>query len=191
LRRHVLLPVAPPILAQRANDKRFDNLRFLKATKNGFATVSGDLAVQVNNIMIRCMEIDKSYFFPFSPEVVFAAWTSSNTVIAPATRMDIVPVLGGKYHLFVESAEFVSTNKGKFLDIVQDEFLKYSWEWNDDGEVTIITVKFRVDANGTRIHLHHSGFINAESVKMHDSGWGSYFEGLKEYLSHSSSKQTI
>jgi uncharacterized protein YndB with AHSA1/START domain len=133
--------------------------------------------------MNHIMDIRKTYHFPFSVELVYSAWTSSETVIAPATRMNINPVVGGDYHLFIETADYTATNKGKFLEIVKNNFLKYSWEWNGDGEITEIAVKFDAKSNGTEIHLLHSGFRSSQSANMHDSGWDSYFEGLENFMS--------
>jgi hypothetical protein len=41
--------------------------------------------------------IEKTYELPFSPQQIYAAWVSSNTVIPPATKMDINPIEGGHY----------------------------------------------------------------------------------------------
>ena len=56
------------------------------------------------------------------------------------------------------------------------------WEWNDDGDVTQITVMFSDHGSGTEVQLRHSGFTSAESLAMHDDGWDSYIKGLKKFL---------
>ncbi|MBL4890716.1 MAG: SRPBCC domain-containing protein [Rhizobiaceae bacterium] len=133
------------------------------------------------------MEFEKTYLLPFSVETVYSAWTSSNTVIPPATRMDIDPIVGGHYRLFMEMPDIGMSNEGKFLEVVANALLKYTWEWNGDGEVTEITVIFEAHEfggreNGTEIRILHSGFANKESAAMHDSGWDSYVDGLTKFI---------
>lgn len=129
------------------------------------------------------MDIDKTYLLPFPVELVYSCWTSSKTVIPPATRMDIDPVVGGHYRLFMEMPDAKMSNEGRFLEVVSDQLLKYTWEWNGDGEVTEITVRFNARENGTEIHILHTGFATKESAVMHDSGWDSYVDGLIAFIS--------
>ena len=91
------------------------------------------------------MDIEKVYDMPFSPEAVYAAWVSSDTVIPPATAMDINPVVGGHYRLVVKSDEWDTQNEGKFLEVEENKHLRYTWEWNQDGDVTEIEVTFGWD----------------------------------------------
>lgn len=128
------------------------------------------------------MKIEKHYELPFPPEVVYTAWVSSNTVIPPATSMDIDPVVGGHYRLIMESADFTSRNEGHFLAVVPIHNVRYTWEWNGDGEVSEIDVTFVAIDAGTRISLTHSGFSKQESLAAHDSGWDSYIDGFAEFL---------
>lgn len=128
------------------------------------------------------MKIDKTYQLPFSPERVYAAWVSSDTVIAPATRMDIDPVVGGHYRLFMDTPEFSTRNEGVFLEVEPPAHLKYTWEWDSDGKVTEITVDFSPDGNGCRVRIQHAGFAEKESFEMHATGWDSYISGLIEFL---------
>ena len=128
------------------------------------------------------MKIEKNYELPFSPNVVYAAWISSDTVIPPATAMDIDPVVGGHYRLTAKMPGYVGKNEGKFLAIEPGKHLRYTWEWNGDGEVSEIDVTFAASGEGTALTLIHSGFSNQESVDSHDSGWDSYIVGLTEFL---------
>lgn len=61
------------------------------------------------------MVIEKQYELPFSRDVVYTVWVSSDTVISPATSMDVLPEIGGHYRLFMETPEFASKNEGYFL----------------------------------------------------------------------------
>jgi uncharacterized protein YndB with AHSA1/START domain len=122
--------------------------------------------------------IEKIYDLPFAPQKVYAAWVSSSTVIPPATKMDINPVVGGHYRLIMDTPEFSGRNEGTFSVVVPDQRLVYSWEWNKDGEVTQIEVNFHPIVTGTSVHIVHSGFEKDESAAAHNSGWDSYINGF-------------
>ncbi|MBT8078683.1 MAG: SRPBCC domain-containing protein [Gammaproteobacteria bacterium] len=128
------------------------------------------------------MRIQKRFHIPFPPDDVYAAWVSSDTVIPPATAMDINPVVGGHYILIMKSPEFEARSEGRFIAVTPGQHVRYTWEWNGDGEVSEIDVRFRPATGGTTVELEHSGFTRAESAKMHDSGWDSYVAGLVHYL---------
>jgi uncharacterized protein YndB with AHSA1/START domain len=116
------------------------------------------------------MFIEKTYEIPFAPEVVYAAWVSSDTVIPPATAMDIDPVVGGHYRLIMETPEFVGSNEGKFLVVDAGTHLRYTWEWNGDGEISEIDVTFSASPTGTQIRLLHSKYQNQGSADLHSEG---------------------
>jgi len=128
------------------------------------------------------MVIGKTYQLPFPPEKVYAAWISSGTVIAPATRMDIEPVVGGHYRLFMETPDFTARNEGTFLEIIPGKRIIYTWEWNGDGEITKIAVTFTASSGGAQVDIHHSGFSKEESRAAHDQGWDNYIDGLTAHL---------
>ncbi|MEP3274809.1 MAG: SRPBCC domain-containing protein [Stappiaceae bacterium] len=133
------------------------------------------------------MAIDKTYELPFPLGVVYGAWVSSDTVVPPASRMDIDPVVGGHYKLFVDTPDGVVSCIGKFATVEPQHHLVYSWEWNNDGEVSEIDVRFAETETGTRLRLQHDGFKKAESETNHDSGWDNYIKGLIELLVEKSS----
>ena len=127
--------------------------------------------------------ISKSYLLPFPVRQVYRAWVSSDTVVPPATSMDIDPKVGGHYRQIMDTTEFKARNEGTFSRVVPNERLTYSWEWNRNGEVTEIDVSFAGHLEGTSLQLTHSGFVKEQSRAMHDSGWDRYIEGLSKYLS--------
>lgn len=128
------------------------------------------------------MDIIKTYDIPYPVQQVYAAWISSDTVITPATAMDIDPVPGGHYRLIMELPEFSGRNEGKFLLVEAEKRLVYTWEWNGDGEVTEIDVSFSETSSGTRVEIVHSGFRDQASMENHESGWDSYVEGFIKFL---------
>lgn len=128
------------------------------------------------------MEVEKVYELPFAPAVVYAAWVSSQTVIPPATAMDVLPEVGGHYRLVMDSPEFSGRNEGKFSFVEPGRRLTYTWEWDGDGEVTEVDVRFTEIAGGTQVRIVHSGFAKEESVASHDAGWDGYLAGFTEFL---------
>lgn len=131
------------------------------------------------------MHIQKQYDLPFPIEQVYAAWVSSNTVIAPATAMDINPIVGGHYRLLMEMPDRTAKNEGKFLAVEPGKHVRYTWEWNGDGEVSEIDVTFKSTASGTLITLKHDGFDKQDSADMHDVGWDRYIAGFTDFLAAS------
>jgi len=128
------------------------------------------------------MQLEKTYDSNFSIQAVYGAWVSSNTVIPPATRMEVLPEVGGHYRLIMETPDFKGKNEGKFLAVDPGEHVIYRWEWNDDGEITSIEVTFSEINNGTQVGLKQSGFTKEKSVTHHDSGWDSDIEGFTAHL---------
>jgi len=61
------------------------------------------------------MVIEKQYDLRIPPAEVYRAWVSSDTVISPATSMDIEPVVGGYYRLIMDSPDFAARNEGSWL----------------------------------------------------------------------------
>lgn len=127
------------------------------------------------------MQIEKTYRLPFARDRVYATWVSSETVVAPAIRMFVEPRVGGAYHLFMDDTGSPSM-AGTFLDVVENQSLRYTWEWFGDGHVTEVAVQFQDDGDGTQISLSHGVFHSEDSFKAHDLGWDSYVEGLTEIL---------
>jgi len=127
-------------------------------------------------------DIDKTYLLPFPVALVYKTWISSKTVIAPATSIEINPVVGGIYRLNIDTDDGQIYNEGRFLQVIPEHLIQYSWQWNGDDEVTQITVTFSGQGSGTQLRLLHSGFTSAESLKMHDEGWDSYMAGLTRFL---------
>lgn len=128
------------------------------------------------------MQLVKSYYLPFPCKQVYALWVSSDTVIPPATSMDIDPQVGGHYRLTIDTPEFNSSNEGVFSFVEPCSRLKYSWEWNSDGEATEIDVKFSPTDQGTLVSIVHSGFATQQSADMHSQGWDRYIEGFQQFI---------
>jgi uncharacterized protein YndB with AHSA1/START domain len=82
----------------------------------------------------------------------------------------------------MDTPEFQSHNQGMFLIVEPHSHVCYTWEWNHDGEVSEIDVKFFATPKGTTVLVEHSGF-QKQSVAIHDQGWDNYIQGFKLFLS--------
>lgn len=125
--------------------------------------------------------IEKSWTLPVPRQCVYDAWVSSDTVIPPATRMDVLPEVGGHYRLHIESPEMEATAEGRFLEVVPGERLVYSWAW-DGGPVSRIEVDFEDAAGGTTLRLRHHDLADEAARSAHDSGWDAYVSQLEALL---------
>ncbi len=128
------------------------------------------------------MDVDKEFEVPFPREQVYAAWVSSETIIPPAVAMKVEPEVGGIYQLTAEGPGFTAVAEGRFDLVEPNERVRYSWEWNGDGNVSTIDVRFSDSEAGTTIHMLHTGLHDAEAHKNHDEGWQSYVAGLSQHL---------
>jgi len=137
------------------------------------------------------MQIDSNWYLPFSPAEVYAAWVSNDTVIPPATEMDIKAEVGGHYRLTAVGDGFTAKNAGTFISVEQGRRLVYSWNWQGDEEITRVEVDFNPHPEGCELHLRHGKFTSKESLENHDNGWNSYVAGLRELmLAHSKPNTT-
>lgn len=128
------------------------------------------------------LSITKTYNIDLPREQLYEAWISPETVIAPVSKIEVDPKVGGYLRLIAETPEGNSVMHGEFLVLAHPDQLVYTWEWDQNGEVTQITVDFRERAGGTEIMLNHTGFESEESRAMHDAGWDSYVDGVVQKL---------
>lgn len=125
------------------------------------------------------MDFEKTYRIPFPPEAVYAAWVSEQTVIPPASRMEIRAEVGGVYELVMPGDVVMN---GVFQEVEPHRRLRYSWQWSGDDEKTEVEVGFEVHAGGSSVTVAHRGFTSSASLATHSSGWDSYLAGLEDHL---------
>ena len=119
--------------------------------------------------------LNQEYSIDAPREAVFAAWLSSATVIAPVTRVDIDPVVGGRFHLDVGDT---ARMRGTILRLEEGRHVRYSWAWNG-GHESIVDVTFTAEGGRTSVSIQHTGLADAEDAERHAAGWDSYIAGLQ------------
>ena len=132
------------------------------------------------------MELNKNYKLPFSVKKVYETWISPGSIVYPVTKIDILPEPGGYIKLFVTSSEGTSIMEGRFLEIISDEKLVYTWAWDNSKAETQVTVLFTASGDGTEININHKGFTEQDDMDMHDGGWDAYVQGISDILVSSS-----
>ena len=133
--------------------------------------------------------IEKHWRLPQPRERLYDAWVSSDTVIPPATRMDVRAEVGGHYRLFIETDELTARAEGTFSEVEPGLRLVYSWAW-DDGPESRIEVVFEDDGDGTALRLVHSGLPDEDARTAHDAGWDAYVAQLRTLLGGAASMET-
>lgn len=124
------------------------------------------------------MIIEKRYSLHCSPSQVYDAWLSDDSIIPPVVSINSDPKPNGIYLLKTRDTTMV----GKFLELVHNKLIKYSWHWEGTDEETMVTLWIKSDGDGTAIHLIHKGFNSEESLKMHARGWDEYVSALEKLI---------
>ena len=141
----------------------------------------GKRSITQEEIEMANLDIHKRYTLPHTPQAVFDAWVSPDSVIAPVTGIEIEPKQGGLFKLTV-AGESDAHMIGRFLQFDRPNKLVYTWEWNHDGEESQVDVTFTALDKGTEVAIHHTGFEHDTSRDSHDRGWDSYIEGIQALL---------
>jgi uncharacterized protein YndB with AHSA1/START domain len=92
--------------------------------------------------------------------------------------------VGGKYSVFFSNAEM--TVHGKFLEIVQDKKIVFTWgdEGSSEGfpKNTIVSIELFVEGLNTKLVVLHSGFADKEEADAHNDGWCAGLDDLSAEL---------
>jgi len=80
--------------------------------------------------------------------------------------------VGGSYRIrFSDSDGSQHTCFGRFLSVVPNNLLVYSWEWESEpGHVSEVHVSFQSIGDKTRVVLEHKN-LNPDSTHIYDEGW--------------------
>ncbi len=127
-------------------------------------------------------------------EMVFKAWTDAAALSkwigpvgfsAPDTEFDAR--LGGAYVIPMISPDgSVHTARGTVLELVPNERLRISWAWDQEdgssGHQMELALSFHATADGTRLVLHHTKFIDKAARDQHNQGWTGSIDKLQTYL---------
>jgi uncharacterized protein YndB with AHSA1/START domain len=121
---------------------------------------------------------------------VFAAWTDPELVklwFAPGDMtvgdVKVDARVGGSYRIVMQGADMTPTAVGEYKEIVTNERLVFSWQWEGDpSQPTLVTVTFHDVEGGTRVDLKHERLSSEESRARHEHGWIGCLENLAKKI---------
>ena len=107
-------------------------------------------------------------------------WVVTVIVLPPTVALEIEPSVGGIYKLIMPG-DFCMT--GHFSVVETNKRLVYSWQWQDDNEITETEVLFTQASEQTQVQLSHRGFITKDSKQATWKGGTVIWAGSNSLLS--------
>ena len=91
--------------------------------------------------------------------------------------------VGGGYRLHIFTSDVGDVDLvGEFEEIVVDERLVYTWEWQRNEQMNfgkmLVTVDFTDVDGGTEVKINHCGLPGEEACVGHRKGWDGSFDKL-------------
>jgi len=90
----------------------------------------------------------------------------------------IEPVPGGLFEMRMANG---MTARGRFVDLVENERVVFTWGWIDDPTTppgsTAVAIELIEDGTATLLRLTHTGLAEAE-ILPHTTGWSHYLSRL-------------
>lgn len=83
------------------------------------------------------------------------------------------------------SIDQVGIISGKYLEFKRPNRLVFTWSWNWQKNLspTTVEVNFKKLADDkTEVSLIHSGFLDVQTEKQHETGWEMAFSNLEKFL---------
>jgi uncharacterized protein YndB with AHSA1/START domain len=71
---------------------------------------------------------------------------------------------------------------GRYTEIDPPNRLAFTWIWDDSDTRQLIELEFDEADGATTVRFTHSNLWDEESVRSHESGWGSAFDNLERAL---------
>jgi uncharacterized protein YndB with AHSA1/START domain len=110
-------------------------------------------------------------------------WFAPGDMRVPEASVDVRP--GGRYRIVMEQTDgqrHIVT--GEYRDVVHNERLAFTWQWEGSDAVTMVEVAFTaIDADHTELSLVHTRFATIEARDKHGHGWGGCLANLHTFLS--------
>lgn len=109
-------------------------------------------------------------FAAFSDPAQLVRWWAGEGFAEPAAEVDLR--VGGSYRWSMRADDgelHVAT--GTFEVIEPPAKLVQTWQWEDEAEVTRLTLLFHERGEATEIELRHEGFAAQITASKHEEGW--------------------
>lgn len=122
-------------------------------------------------------------FDAFTEPDLIVRWFAPGDMTVPDAVLDFR--LDGEFTIIMqEPTGETCTVRGRYLEIIEDEKLRFSWKW-DHGEITSeVTVLFaELENDKTLVTLIHQGFAEEEHKDNHLKGWNGCLDKLQAMFS--------
>jgi len=143
------------------------------------------------NAVAERLVIERRYKAPV--ERVYAAWTkpeqmkrwfAPGDMIVPAAEADVR--VGGRYRVQISEGEGqceFHTTGGVYREVVPNQRLVFTWQWEGSDLETVVTVEFKaLSSNETALTLVHEGFDNQDNREKHGQGWQGCLANLEAFV---------
>jgi len=143
-----------------------------KNRKNKMNNPPSDLSVTLTRVFNAPCPL---VFRAWSDPAQMVKWWSPKEIECRDVQADVK--VGGAYRIqmFSEKGEHVAI--GKYLDVVPNKRLKFTWQWEHYAMPdSTVTVDFEDLGQTTRLTLTHAGLPDQEDVADHTRGWTSLLE---------------
>jgi uncharacterized protein YndB with AHSA1/START domain len=109
-------------------------------------------------------------------------WFAPGDMTVPEAVADLRP--GGRYRIVMqEPGGERHTISGEYREILPNERLRFSWQWEGNPSVTEVEVAFRaIDASRTELTLTHTEFSSEDARDRHGKGWAGCLSNLRRYV---------
>ena len=130
-------------------------------------------------VIKRCFEapVEKVYRALVDPQLMRRWWAPGSLSVAVA---ESDPKVGGGYRVQMrETSGDTHTTSGVYKDVVPNERLVFSWQWEGYDTETLVTIELRAaGANTTQMTLTHEGFPETDARDKHEQGWNACLDKL-------------
>lgn len=124
-------------------------------------------------------------------EQVYRAWTTPALIMrwfapgdmtVPQAQADVRE--GGSYRITMQEPDGESyTTYGIYQQVVPNQRLVQTWQWEGSQEQTLLTIEFRaLGERTTELTLTHERFATVEAKDQHQDGWQGCLQKLEATL---------
>ncbi len=140
-------------------------------------------------------EVKVSAWYAVGVRQAFSAWADPGKIekwFGPkGFRAEVLEMdfrIGGcwRFKMISQSGD-VSHHRGRYLAIEPDKFLSFTWESEEDSELTEgretrVTVHFAAESDGARVKLVHERLPTPQAKQALEFGWSSGMPKLQKLL---------